>query len=167
MTGPSPDLPLLPSGVAITSISLRELQYEEVDTEAGPDTPPVGQTLFDMFTAIDVRPPDFVQVTLKVNVRTNPKEKPIKLLVVVSGVFRRAPSVTIEQFAEFLRSRSQHILFPYVREVVSSITVRGVTGALYINPVVLEPFMTLEEMKAQIAALEPPTANELARVATG
>lgn len=160
---------ILPSGIAITSIALRELHYEEVDPgKATLDAPAVGQTLFDIFTAVDVRPPDLVQISLKVNVRTNPKEKPIKLLVVVSGVFKRAPEVSDDQLAEFLRTRSQHILFPYVREAVSSTTGRGVTGALYINPVVLGPFMTLEEMKAQIATLgSAAPATERARVAAG
>ena len=169
MTGPAPDIPLvLPAGIAITSISLRQLHYEEVGEVEQPNSPPVGQTLFDMFTSIDVRPPDFVQVSLKVTVRTNPKERPITLVVVVSAVFIRAPSVTIDQFAEFLRTRSQQVIFPYVREVVSSVTARGLTGALYINPVVLEPFMTLEEMKAQIAGLEPPAiTNTPARAAAG
>jgi preprotein translocase subunit SecB len=101
-------------------------------------------------------------------VRTNPKEKPIKLLVVVSAVFKLAPAINDDQLAEFLRTRSQHIIFPYLREVVSSITGRGVAGALYINPIVLEPFMTHEEMKAEIQALRPsPRANEQARVAAG
>jgi preprotein translocase subunit SecB len=152
---------LLPSGIAITGISLRELHYEEVEPHAQDErAPPIGQTLFDIFTAVDVKPPDLVQVSLKVNVRTNPKEKPIKLRVIVSAVFKRAAGITNAQLAEFLRTRSQHVIFPYVREVVSSITGRGVTGALYINPVVLEPFMTQQEMIDAISKLDESAADE-------
>lgn len=168
MTAVAPETVMIaPSGIAITGISLRELHYEELDPHADGDAAlPTGQTVFNIFTAVDVKPPDLFQVSLKLNVRTNQKEKPINLTLVVSAVFKRAPGVTKEQLAEFLRTRSQHVLFPYVREVVSSITGRGITGALYLNPIVLEPFMTQEEMLAAIDELpEVDGSNVAVRVA--
>lgn len=145
---------LLPTGLQIVAVSLRQLEYEEVP-RAGEEDTPEGQDFYEINGAIDIRPPDLVQVAVKFKLKPNVKHRPIKLSCVMSATFRRGQDIDMDAMAEFIRVRSHLILFPYVRELVSSVTGRGVYGGLYLNPVVLPPMMEAEEMKEYMAGLSP------------
>jgi preprotein translocase subunit SecB len=50
------------------------------------------------------------------------------------GVFEAVGDVPTVSFAEFIRANAPAILFPYAREVISTMTGRGPHGTFHLNP---------------------------------
>ena len=63
------------------------------------------------------------------------KVAPESARVRLFGVFSADPGVPSIPFASFVRVNALAILFPYAREVISTMTGRGPYGAFHLNPV--------------------------------
>jgi hypothetical protein len=157
-----PPDPLVPTGLQIVAVTLRELHYNEVGSVDPGKASPEGQDRYEIHGAIDIRPPDLIQVAMKFALKPNHKTRPIHLSCVLSATFRRGKDLDMDAVAEFIRVRSHLILFPYMRELVSNVTGRGVYGALYLHPVVLPPMLERDEMKAYVAGLSPSNSTVVA-----
>ena len=59
----------------------------------------------------------------------------------IFGVFTADPGAPALSFGEFLRFNALAILFPYAREVISTMTGRGPYGAFHLNPLNLRALM--------------------------
>lgn len=96
------------------------------------------------------------QLTLTVNVAPDPKWHPYKIEVVVSGLFK-SKDATSEVFDQFCKFTAPSILFPYVRQVVHSLTMDGVAGPIKLDPVNIERLVAnaVQTRKAAAVGSQP------------
>lgn len=69
-------------------------------------------------------------------------------------MFAREDIIRPEPFIGFLNRQGAPILMPYVREVVSNISSRGIYDTVNMAPIVLEPLLDDETVGAVVVALE-------------
>jgi preprotein translocase subunit SecB len=72
-------------------------------------------------------------LTLGFEIQHDPKWKPYRIEVAVSGVFK-SKDATLEQFNQFCRNNAPAILYPFMRTIVYNLTVDAAFGAVRLNP---------------------------------
>jgi preprotein translocase subunit SecB len=77
---------------------------------------------------------DMAEVRMLVAVTGDPRVKPYDIQVQVSGEFS-AKNATQEQLGLFCRNNAPTILFPYVRQLVESITIDARYGRIRLQPI--------------------------------
>lgn len=163
----------LPEGVTLLAIVLRELRYTDTpSSEIGETSLAEGEIHYDVAGSLDLRPPYLAQVGMKVTVHPNPVDRPVEMEVAVTATLRRGENVSAKAFLNYINHRSGALLFPYIREIVSNTSARGVVPAIYLHPVVLPQMLSDEELQPYIdqlneaAALEPrPSVSTRLKVA--
>ena len=74
------------------------------------------------------------------------KKRPERAEVVTIGRFSLRGSVQSLEVLKFVRAGAPAILFPYTREILSSLTGRGLSGAFQLNPLnILEALKRFDE----------------------
>lgn len=136
------------SPVRISSIALRELTYRELEFEAEKlrVTEPRMNIGLQMQGQIRFLDAHHAELLLKISAKPDPVIKPIELFVAMSGVFERMPPLGPRAFAAFVSSSGPRILFPYLREAISTISNRGLFGAVHLDPVSVNPLLTDEQL---------------------
>jgi preprotein translocase subunit SecB len=143
--------PVAPMPLALERVALRELSYREIP---GMTATPVPGELVQMNIALKINAqvmllPEGCELRLNAEVVPDPTYQPIEMQVTVSGYFRRVSEIRDEELLEFLRGPGVRIVFPYLRELVSSTTGRGIFPAVWIDPIGLG--MTAGPVTAQPA----------------
>ncbi len=142
----------LPSGIQLVAVLLRQLQYNELDSP--PNSLEIGKLTFTLNGSLAINPPFIAQVGMKADVISHTAlNQAVGVQALLTATFRRSLEVSPTVFIEFVRMRSGPLLFPYLREVISAVTGRGVAGAQYLNPLVMDPLMSQEEAREYIALL--------------
>ena len=97
-------------------------QIERAPRTEGEKKPAVLRSKMDLRLGIKIDEPNSQgQITLSVNVHPDLRWQPYKIEVVVSGVFS-AENASTPIFNEFCRMAVPSILFPYVRQIIYSLT---------------------------------------------
>jgi preprotein translocase subunit SecB len=91
-----------------------------------------------------------VLITLKVEPTL---QRPERVSVTMAGVFHRVGEQQSVPFDAFVLTHAPSILLPYAREAISSLTGRGLNGALHLPPINVMALM--KEMNPQVS-----TGNE-------
>lgn len=121
------------SGYILERIHVAEQQYRSVvaenlrDTQdpadrlvqLGWDWRPLGERRFEVVLELQCHP-----------VTVAPEHAHVRLF----GVFSAGPEVPAISFPSFVKVNATAILFPYAREVISTMTGRGPYGAFHLNP---------------------------------
>lgn len=106
-----------------------KLEQEESDFELSWDWAIGGENVFEVLLAVRVLPS---------------KKRAEELKVAVVGRFEGTGTVAGVTFQSFVHVSAPAILFPYVREIVSSLSSRGPFGAMYLPPTNVQ--MLVEEL---------------------
>ena len=83
----------------------------------------------------------------------DPKWHPYRIEVIVSGVFG-SKDASPELFDQFCRSAAPSILFPYIRQIVHSVTADAIEGQLRLDPV------NVQALVASALEQKDPTPGE-------
>lgn len=148
----------LASGITILSVAVRELQYREQKPAPDQVLAPGVDVMYHLSGSFDVRPPYIGQVSMKVEVEPS-QIHPVALTTVVTAFLQRAKSVPARDFLQYISARSGTFLFPYAREVISSTASRGVSGTIYLNPLILPPLLDPDSIDKYAAILEEAEAE--------
>lgn len=146
------------AGIVLRSLSYRELEGTVVDPKAIQSATNfnVEMSVNGNFAAAD---PTAVQLTLSVTIRPDPAVRPMEIDVVMSAGFVRDDSVSIRDFIAFISNSGGVIIFPYVRELVASITMRSPYGHVVLNPMRVGPILSAEGIESFSQELEAPNAG--------
>ncbi len=123
--------------LALERVALRELSYREIP---GVTPAPVPNELVQMNIALRINAavmllPEGCELRLDAEVVPDSTYQPIEMHIAVSGYFRRVGEISDEALLEFLKGPGVRIVFPYLRELVSSTTGRGIFPAVWIDPI--------------------------------
>lgn len=117
-------------------IALREASYEEMEAQAPPTPISPGQPMsmrVNVQGGVGTRG-ELLELKLDLTIEPDPAHIPIKVRVVYSAFYNRSPKVSDEDAIGFLHGAGVRILFPYIREAVSSLTSRGIFGPVWLDP---------------------------------
>ena len=137
-------------------------QVERAPRDDGETKPAVLNSEINLtLTSVLNREAPHGQVTLGVVVRPDQKWQPYRIEVVVSGVFA-AQNATLELFEEFCQQAVPSILFPYVRQLVHTLTIDGAYGFVRLNPINVQQLMSKswEPVPMEPSASEPSQPSE-------
>jgi preprotein translocase subunit SecB len=123
-------------GVTLDRISLRRLSYNELSgASLFPESSSKGPTevTVNLEGRVNVFPQG-VELYLELVARPDPAKKPIEISAGMSAFFKRLEGVSDDDLLKFAQGAGLRIIFPYLREVVSSVTGRGLYGTFLLNP---------------------------------
>ncbi len=127
-----------PGRFRLEKLAVRRAIFEEVPRQLGEpgDEPPQQRVVKLEITAQIEMNADALKaiVSLDVTVTPDPKWQPYRIRVTISGEFA-GENVTLEVFEQFCRVAVPPILFPYVRQLVHSMTTDGAYGVVRVDPV--------------------------------
>jgi preprotein translocase subunit SecB len=141
-------------GVHMQAVALRELHYREV--EALPKPPgtltelggarqqPVSLQLegrLNLHRPADSSAP-LVELLLTATVLPEPSLKPIEIVATLGALFKASDSVGSDALLRFVNEAGVRILFPYLRELISAASGRGIYGPLFLDPVLVGPLVS-------------------------
>lgn len=129
------------------------LVFERISLETLPLVPPSeGETLAPGILA-DMKPRGDIEidhdgrrvrVLLGFKITPDPKKQAYVIIVEVVGVFSLKTG-TIEQLTQFAKGGAASVLFPYVRQMVSTITRDGRWGPMLLNPVNVQTMLKWQD----------------------
>jgi hypothetical protein len=146
------------SRVTLDGVVLRSLTYSELTSEEL-QTAPLATDPTDFRATILPRSRDLIEFELCATVKPQSKNLAFNLVLLIGARFKRQGETSGREFVRFVAQRGGGMILPYVRELVSNITGRGIYRTYYIDPVVLEAKLAepiLAELASVIDTL-PPT----------
>ncbi len=157
----APEQALSEGSVKLEDVFVRKLQYNELDAKSFPNA---ASSENDVRVQGSIKPryQDFLEIELMVTVAPYRRDAAFELTVTMSANFRREGNVSVDRFAQFVAKRSGSMVMPYVRELVSSVTGRGIHQTYYMEPLILEPKVDDESLEHLIRIIEtlPATAEQ-------
>jgi len=153
------------SPVQLQAVALRELSYTEIANPSQPPTAP-GPGKTDISVEIGLQGTINIQsdsatgaplIELLLSATVNPDAllRPITVKVVVGGLFSASPPIGLRELLGYVNEGGARLLFPYLREMVSAVTGRGVYGPIFLQPVILGPLRPNDELDGLIEQLSP------------
>jgi hypothetical protein len=143
-------------GIVLLAVAVRELIYREIPIPGGqqllpvsPGSPLAVQTNFQ--GQIGLGEGGAAELTLRLELVFDHRQRPIELQAGITAQFRRPPQMSLRDFVKWLSDAGGRFLYPYFRELVSSVTARGVYGTVLLNPALLNPLLTPEELEQLLA----------------
>ncbi len=127
--------------------------FERIFMETHPRVPPSEGETLEPGIAIDFRPRAEIEidhdnkrarVLLGFKVEPDPKKQPYVLIVEIVGIFSLQTG-TIDHLIQFARAGAASVLFPYVRQMISTVTRDGKWGPLLINPINVQTMLQWQE----------------------
>lgn len=147
---------------AITKVYTKDISFESPNT---PDiysqewNPSVNMQIANEASVISDEMKDLYEVVLRITVTVTVGEKAAYLVEVQqAGIFHIA-GFPKEAIAQMLATICPNILFPFAREVVADLVIRGGFPQLLLSPVNFDALYVQEKMKAQQQKKED-TADE-------
>ena len=134
------DTPQHDAGAAAPEFAIQRIYVKDVSYEA-PNTPGAfkpewePQVDFNMGTDIYKLDADAHEVVLKITVTVKSKEKTAFLIEIKQAGIFSFKNFPDDQLKYMLGSYCPGVLFPYARELVSEIAMRGTFPPLYLTPV--------------------------------
>ena len=116
---------------------------------------------FHMRTEATVVRPGEYEVVLTVTVTISLEDKPVMLVELQQAGLFGITGLTQDELAPVLGSMCPGILFPYAREVISDLSVRGGFPQVVLAPVNFEALY--EQQKTELAASASPESGEADR----
>lgn len=122
--------------IKILRIALRSLEYKELT----PNRParilaPNQQVKVALAVRAELRLAiEGAEVSLEVVVNPDPEFIPTEVRASLSAYFSREATVSDEHLKQFAAGPALRILYPYIRELVSSITARGIYSQVWLDP---------------------------------
>lgn len=144
---------LPPAAATLSALALRSLEYRELASPHGfkksvDGTP--GDVDVDISGEISFFPNQLAE--LGIACKFNPSPQPIEIKLAMSALFRFSEGMTQEQVVVWLNATGLLILYPYVREVVSSVSLRGAFGTVLLAPIPITRIREMLRFDAAIAA---------------
>lgn len=137
------------SGIQLQGVAMRHLLYEELRPHEAPvpdeSTAPVNSQV-SYAANIQLFDNRMGELSITLTMEPDPARRPIRVRATMSALFGRGSDVSARQLAEFMNTSGAVILFPYLREVVSSVTGRGVYPPMHLNPIRLGPLLAPEAL---------------------
>lgn len=164
MTSPSASTELqsnaarvLPSGVTIEGIALRDLRYIE---DAGPNSdetfdelwPEPGLITFS--GSIIVVSHVNAEFSMNIRARLTVGDAVFGIEAAFSAMFSRSEIIEAGAFVSFINRQGAPLLFPYFRELVSSVSARSIYTPVNLAPLIITPLVDEATVKDQITNLE-------------
>ena len=146
--------------VHIDAIALRSLKYEELPTSeplsvTGTQSQRLSLSL-SMAGEIKVAGQAVggprVELVLRTQIVPDKTVRPVNIEVELSALFSADEGVAFESLLKFVNSVGVRIMFPYLREVVTTITARGIYGPIFLDPSNVGAMMTDEKIQEVIDA---------------
>jgi preprotein translocase subunit SecB len=130
-------LDILP--IRLDRIALRNLVYSEVArTEPLRAPSPDQRVSVKLEVNASLRVADEnVEIVLALRVMPDPDFVPVRVDLTMSAFFTRDSTVDQEKLSEFASGAALRILFPYLREVVSNVTGKGLYPPVWLDPIQL------------------------------
>lgn len=121
------------AGYRIERVYVAEQEYKLLIEENLPEADDPANRLVNF--GWDWKPvsPRAFEVVIDVSVDPT-KEAPERMSVRLVGVFRASEGQLSVPFVDFVRGHAPAILFPFAREVISTMSGRGPHGAFHVNP---------------------------------
>lgn len=148
---------VLPSGVDITSIAVRGLRYYE---DAGPQS----KTKFDdkwpepgslnFVGKLKLISETNVEFSIWVRARLQSGEAVFGVYLGLSAIFSRQSIIEARPFIGFINRQGAPILYPYVREIVTSVSARTIYEPVVLPPLIIAPLIDDETLENLIVSLE-------------
>lgn len=123
-------------------IALRSFSYEEKEITDPPEPLPPGQKIgmkIDFQGAVGARD-NLLELQLRLRVEPDARHMPFVITVVYSAYFIRDGATNDAAAHAFLHGPGVRILFPYIRETISTITSKGLFGVLFLDPMDIRMF---------------------------
>jgi len=124
-----------PPHVLLEHIILMSLSFDRAPIITIEDKSKVSQNTSVDVTPIEVQSDQFaVQLTVDHSIKYDEKNI-VSIKVAYSGTFKKIGENTAEELDTFLNVNAPAIIFPFVREVIASMTSKAMVGAILIQPV--------------------------------
>lgn len=145
---------LAPMPIQISSIGLRDIAFRELRDPShavarGPGLP-ISQIKVELDAVLDFPESQIVSLTVHATVRDAHPEPLAEVELRITALFRFGVELSERDVGTYLSRMGGAMLFPYVREAVHAVSVRTYFGPLLIQPMVLRPLFTDD----QIASLK-------------
>ncbi len=144
------------TGVAFIGTATRLVSFSELEVDPATIRPQVpGQRknvqlqLAVTVAHQEVNSARVAEVTLDVTLTPDPTHQPYRIQVVMSGVFRSPENAAQADFEVFCKQAAPVIIWPYIRALVSSLTLDARFGVVRLDPVNLTSVMREEGWKAE------------------
>jgi preprotein translocase subunit SecB len=147
--------------VSLKAVGLRGLSYEEIDftmaSEADAGSARVDQRLPASITGslsiLNARQTDAprIELTITMELEASGAERPVEVRVTVAGLFHADETVSMSTALAHVNTQGPRMLFPYLREIVTSVTQRGIFGAVYLEPIILGPMIEDAEVEKALS----------------
>jgi preprotein translocase subunit SecB len=92
-----------------------------------------------------------VELLCALTITPPPNEKPIRIKVVFSAILAPSPELDLRSLLSYAGSQGARLLFPYMREMVASLTMRGIFGPILLAPVILGSLVPESELDRMTA----------------
>lgn len=148
---------VVPSGVEITSIAVRGLRYYE---NAGPNS----KTKFDeawpepgslnFVGKLRIHSAETVEFSMWVRARLESGGAVFGIYIALSAMFSRESIIEARPFMTFINRQGAPILYPYVREIVTSLSAKSIYEPVVLPPLIIAPLVDDEIVDSFIANLE-------------
>lgn len=139
-------------------LNLQKIYTKDISFES-PNTPAIFQTEwhpsveFELHIETNKLADEFYEVGLKITATNKSKEQTVFLIEIEQvGIFQ-IKHATEEQLSPILGVACPNIIFPYARELVSELTLRGGFPPLYLTPINFEALY----QQHQVAEVEKET----------
>ena len=132
----APTLARAPATFAFDAFAVLRALFQEMPWSVPPKPrPDVISTQLNTTVRVGLsEDPLSAEVHMELQVAPDPQFQPYNITVAVVGVFSVAPGGTKEDLTTFAKSNAPVILFPYLRELVSRLTVDARFGPVRLNP---------------------------------
>jgi preprotein translocase subunit SecB len=148
---------VLPSGVEIASIAVRGLRYYE---DAGPNSktkldekwPEAGGLNF--IGKLRLISAESAEFSIWVRARLESGDSIFGVYVGLSAMFSRQAIIEARPFISFINRQGAPILYPYVREIITSVSARTIYGPIVLPPLIIAPLIDDETIDNLVRNLE-------------
>ena len=136
--------------IALRGVALRQISYDELvsPAELGLSGPvPMDPSQLGITGTLNLFQEHGAEVLLEGTLVARVQGRDLyRIRATVAGLFVAQESVSPRQLAQFAADTGLRLLFPYFREIVSSISGRGVFGQLLLDPVSIGPLLKPEQL---------------------
>jgi preprotein translocase subunit SecB len=149
--------------IRLQAVALRKLSYEETTPVQGAarelnTSPERLSAEVKLEGTINLRMEQtsgtrIVELLLSASVRPDPSVRPVAIDVTLAALFSAGVAVSTRQLLQFVNDGGVRLLFPYLREIISAVSARGIYGPIFLDPVVIGPLRPDAELDRLLAQM--------------
>lgn len=135
-------------GLSLLAVTLRHLVYTEIEVSDPPNPAPEDASYLQVKLAGEIRTGDgdLAEAVIHLVLIPDVRQRPIRIEATMSALIRHSAGMSAHDATLFLNHNGGRLLFPYVRELVSNITARGIYDAVNLDPWVLGPLVPDDQL---------------------